>query len=142
MKNILLALTCYLSSQVVFSKNLFHHEGYRSFPFIVKEKVESRCLTKISACSTKQKDASFLYQFTYGYKENRVIIFSNGKQSRYSVSDTEQVTELVSLSGLKTENANIANGGRGSKIKDEKSYALEVCKSEVERWHKTYDFCN
>ncbi len=115
---------------------------YQAHPYILADKVESRCITEISVCSVKQSGASFFYQFKYGYKENRVMIFSNGKQSRYTARGTENTGTFVDLVELKTENADVANGDSKNKVRDEKSYALAACKSEQEVWRKTYDFCN
>lgn len=110
-------------------------------PYVIQDEVESMCLTKMSACTSGQSGASFYYKFNYGYKEQRVVIFSNGKTSRYNRHGVAQQKEYVDLTDLKDTNAKVAVGTSDGKVTDEKVTALRVCKSEQEVLAETYGYC-
>lgn len=114
---------------------------HRPHPYVIADKLESMCITKMSDCSVKQSGASYFYQFSYGYIESRVMIFSNGKTSRYKTKGVENVGEFVDVSELKKENANAATKVTDDKVRDEFSAGIRSCISKKEVWLNTYGLC-
>jgi hypothetical protein len=111
-------------------------------PYVVSDEAEAMCITKLSQCREWQVGSDFYYSFSYGYKENRVKIFSNGKTVRYLHRGTETASGELDGKALKSSNANAAVKITDDKIVDEKTSVGRSCKEEQEVWNATYEFCS